>query len=71
MELAMICSNVDSIKDYCNNKDIIFCENNVASCIDTINYLNNKDKISEMKKESLLLSKKLTIEKIYHRFCNL
>lgn len=72
MGLALVCSDVGSIRDYCNDKNTIFCENNVDSFVKAINYLsNNKEILLEMKKESIELSSKLSIENIHYWFCNL
>ena len=72
MGLAMIFSNVGSIRDYCNENNTIFCENNVDSFINAIETLNSdKDRVLKMKKESLKLSQIFTIEKLNNWFSNI
>lgn len=65
MGLAMIVSDVGSIRDYCNQSNAIFCKK-TQEIIDAINLLIlNREKLEEMKKASLEISKKLSISKFY------
>ena len=69
MGLAQIVSDVGSIRDYCTEKDTLFCKNNVSEFVEAINYLENNPKILEsMKKHSLLQAKKFSIENINNWF---
>lgn len=65
MGLAMIVSDVGSIRDYCNDSNALFCENNYQSFVKALNALNNdRAKVLRMKKSSLELSQKLHIENV-------
>ena len=68
MGLAMIVSDVGSIRDYCTKENAIFCNNEVGEFCRAIRELTNDNaKIKSMKMYSLSQSKKLIIENI-HRF---
>lgn len=72
MGLAMVCSDVGSIRDYCNEKNTIFCNNTVSSFVHALELLNSdRNNIVNMKKESLRLSKELTIKKINDWFSSI
>lgn len=72
MGLAMIVSDVGSIRDYCSKDNALFCLNEVTSFISTINSLNqNQEKIREMKKSSLNNIASLDIKNINSWFSNL
>lgn len=69
MGLAMICSDVGSIRDYCNNSNTIFCYNNTKSFVDALKILNaDRARVLSMRKESLYLAKSLNIEKVNEWF---
>lgn len=62
MGQAMICTDVGSIRDYCNDNNCIFCKN-VDDYINAISELSlNPERLSKMREASLLLSKKYHIE---------
>lgn len=65
MGLAMICSNVGSIRDYCDESNTIFCQNNdVSQFSDAITILSqNRNKLAAMQKSAIQKSKLLTIER--------
>lgn len=72
MGLAMVASDVGSIRDYCTEANTIFCENTPKSFIKAISTLVNDDeKVLKMKKASIELSKRLTIENINNWFNSL
>lgn len=72
MGLAMVCSDVGSIRDYCNEKNTIFCNNTVSSFVHALELLNSdRNNIVNMKKESLRLSKELTIKKLNDWFSSI
>lgn len=72
MGLAMVCSDVGSIRDYCNEANAIFCNNNVDSFVQALDLLNlNRDRVLKMKQESLLLSQALVIEKLNDWFSSI
>lgn len=72
MGLAMVCSDVGSIRDYCNEANTIFCDNNISSFVHALELLNSdRNIVLSMKKESLRLSKKLTIEKLNDWFSSI
>lgn len=68
MGLAMICSNVGSIKDYCSEENTIFCDNNdVSSFSDAIKKLSyDVDLLNKMKEMSYERSKRFSIENFYN-----
>lgn len=62
MGQAMICTDVGSIRDYCNDSNCIFCKS-VDDYINAISELShNPERLSKMREASLLLSKKYHIE---------
>lgn len=62
MGLAMICSDVGSIRDYCDESNTIFC-NTSADFSKAINHLiMNKDKLVAMQKSAIKVSKRLQID---------
>lgn len=65
MGLAMICSNVGSIRDYCDENNSILC-NNVEDFSNAILKLEtDRDLLMSMKLDSLRKSENLSIEKFY------
>lgn len=65
MGLAMVVSDVGSIRDYCTNQNTIFCKNN-NEIIKSLNYLTqHTELVANMKKASMDLSQKLSIENFY------
>lgn len=72
MGLAMVVSDVGSIRDYCDDNNAIFCENNVESFVNAINSLaSNPDKVLPMKQHSIEKSERLHIDKVHEWFCSL
>jgi glycosyltransferase involved in cell wall biosynthesis len=69
--LAMIVSDVGSIKDYCKDDGAIYCNNDDASSfIKAINeLLNNNEKLFELKHKSLEYSRLLSIHN-FHTLLN-
>lgn len=63
MGLAMICSDVGSIHDYCSEDNCIFCQNeNTESFINAITQLvNDSEKLCMMQSNSLKMASKLSI----------
>lgn len=69
MGLAMIVSDVGSIRDYCNDANAQFCQNNVEQFVRAIKKLqNNLQLVLRMKKASLENSKRLQIDNINRWF---
>lgn len=69
MGLAIIVSNVGSIHDYCDDSNAIFCNNNTLSFVNAIKELeNDKKRLANMKKASLLKAPNFHIEKIHQWF---
>jgi glycosyltransferase involved in cell wall biosynthesis len=65
MELAMLVSDVGSIRDYCNDTNAIFC-NSANDFISALKKLDSeRELLFEMQKHSFLLSKKLDTEIFY------
>ena len=72
MGLAMVVSDVGSIRDYCSSDNAIFCSNTPSSFIDAINKLaDNRHKVQSMKLSALEYSKRLSINKVHEWFNNL
>lgn len=70
--LAMIVSDVGSIRDYCNDENALFCQNNVEQFVRSIKKLqNNLQLVLRMKKASLENSKRLQIDNINRWFFKL
>ena len=69
MGLAMICSDVGSIRDYCSEDNCIFCDNQAESFIKAISVLVNEvDTTHNMKLRSLAYADTLTIDSFACRF---
>lgn len=68
MGMAMICSDVGSIRDYCDEDNTIFCKNsNIKTFSDALSYLqNNPDIVLKMKHSAIKESKRFTISKFYN-----
>lgn len=65
MGLALIVSDVGSIRDYCDESNAIFCSNTENSFINAIKKLSmNKEKVLDMRNNSLKKSKHLNIQYI-------
>lgn len=72
MGLAMVVSDVGSIRDYCNDENALFCQNNVEQFVRSIKKLqNNLQLVLRMKKVSLENSKRLQIDNINRCFLKL
>lgn len=72
MGLAMVVSDVGSIRDYCDEENAVFCKNDVNKFVDEINHLeNNAILVKKMKMASLQKSKRLVIENINRWFLSL
>lgn len=72
MGLAMIVSDVGSIRDYCNDANSLSCQNNVEQFVRAIKMLqNNSQLVLRMKKASLENSKRLQIDNINRWFFKL
>lgn len=66
MGLAMICSDVGSIRDYCDEDNCIFCDNNVKSFSDAVNDLvTDKIRLVRYKESSINKSKRFNISNFY------
>lgn len=66
MGLAMICSDVGSIRDYCNEDNCIFCKNDIESFSNAINDLvTNKVRLAQYKEKSINKSHRLSISNFY------
>lgn len=65
MGLAIIASDVGSIRDYCTVDNCIFCKDNkeINKALEFLSH--NKDTLAQMKKASITLAKKLSIERFY------
>lgn len=66
MGLAMIVSDVGSIRDYCDEKNAIFVENNIGDFVKGINSLcdDKRNRVYEMKENSINMSHRLHIEEV-------
>lgn len=65
MGLAMIVTDVGSIRDYCDEENALFCQNEVESIVKAINHLNQDRKLlNRFKQNSLVYSNRLRIEEV-------
>lgn len=65
MGLALIVSDVGSIRDYCDDSNAVFCNNSIESFTSAIQELQNDlPRVLAMRKSSLRKSKDFTIEKV-------
>ena len=72
MGLAMVCSDVGSIRDYCNDTNALFCNNKVDDFVEALQKMNaDKQMVYNMKKFSIDFSKKLEIDQINKWFSSL
>jgi len=72
MGLAMVCSDVGSIRDYCDDSNTIFCENNVQSFVLALDKLStDKEGVLKMRQSSIEKSKSYTIDKVHAWFSSL
>lgn len=63
MGLAMVCSDVGSIRDYCSEDNCIFCDNDTNAFVKAVSLLvKEKDRIYEMKLNSLEKARGLSME---------
>ena len=67
MGLAMICSDVGSIRDYCDEKNAVFCDNNDGnSWSEAIKILSGDlSKLKSMQNESLIKSRQLSFDNFH------
>jgi len=68
MGLAMICSDVGSIRDYCDEKNAVFCDNgDEKSWTEAIRALSGDlSKLKSLQNESFLKSKRLSFENFHN-----
>ena len=68
MGLAMVCSDVGSIRDYCTEENCIFARNTSSKDFEeSIAFLsNNIDRLEKMKEASVRMSLDLSIDKFYN-----
>lgn len=71
MGLAMVVSDVGSIRDYCEDENTIFCENNVDAFVQAVNSLRDKNIVDRMKESSLEIVKGFSIDRTHEWFSNL
>lgn len=65
MGLAMIVSDVGSIRDYCSEENTIFCKNSTDSFVNAVRLLcDNRELLTRMKINSNIISRKFTIDNI-------
>lgn len=65
MGLAMVCSDVGSIRDYCSEKNTVFCKNSVDDFVKRINHLGaHKEIVLRMKNNSIENARRFGIEKV-------
>lgn len=70
MGLAMVVTDVGSIRDYCNESNSVFCNGNVESIKEALLSLEKRDLV-EMKNNSIKLSERLSIDNVHFWFCSL
>lgn len=70
MGLAMIVTDVGSIRDYCNDTNSFFCQPNISSIKEVISSLSTQN-LSSMKKASYEIAKSFSIERVHFWFCHM
>lgn len=71
MGLAMVCSDVGSIHDYCNYTNCMFCNSDIESFTRAITMLaSDKKMLEEYKRNSMKISQSLTIERFSSQILN-
>lgn len=70
MGLAVITSDVGSIRDYCDEGNAVFCDNSVHDFVAAINSLDI-NKVENMRKSSVSKVENFTISKVHEWFCSL
>lgn len=70
MGLAMVVTDVGSIRDYCDESNCVFCKESVGSIKDALLLLKSKD-LEVMKKSSQILSERLSITNVHSWFNSL
>lgn len=72
MGLAIVVSDVGSIRDYCDESNAVFCRNNVESFVEAIRGISvNKERLELMRLSSIEKSKDFQIENIHKWFISL
>lgn len=72
MGMAMVCSDVGSIRDYCNKENSLFCENTPKSFVDALRVLDNDRRlVMNMKVQSLKQVALINIHSIHYWFNSL
>ena len=72
MGLAMICSDVGSIRDYCNEQNTLFCKNDAESFSKAIATLNtDRELLKKMKLSAAYFGAKLNIKNFEKDFYNI
>lgn len=72
MGLAMLVSDVGSIRDYCDDSNAVFCENTATSFADAVHALSaNPQRVLSMRRASVRLSEKLRVPAIHQWFSSL
>lgn len=69
MGLAMVVSNVGSIRDYCNDENALFCKNDIDDFIQAIKLLQKTpQKVFDYKESSIIKRQRLLIENVHNWF---
>lgn len=72
MGLAIVVTDVGSIRDYCDESNAVFCQNSINSIVEAINSIIwDEEKIYKMKKSSMRKSLELSIDRVDRWFKNL
>lgn len=71
MGLAMVVSDVGSIRDYCDDNNTIFCNNTIDDFVQAINALKDRAEVERMKQASLERVKQFSISRTHEWFSTL
>lgn len=72
MGLAIVASDVGSIRDYCDDSNSILCDNSEDSFVDALKQMTvDVNRVREMRLSSLQKAKRLNIEQVDEWFSNL
>lgn len=72
MGLAIVASDVGSIRDYCDESNAVFCKNEMNSFIEIIsNLVNDHERLNKMRLASIEKAQRLRIENVHAWFMSL
>lgn len=72
MGLCMVCSDVGSIRDYCDESSALFCNNEASDFVRAVNRLHaDRSLLRLLRKNAFAQSQRFSIDKVHDWFCNI